>query len=102
MIQDNKGIKPIVVMYIPSNLTKRTGEQVRTWELAASFNGEDNTIYNVNKELYKDYLWFCFPTDDNEFTMEVFHPKDLTEVQYSELKELITNEISKIKTTNND
>ena len=91
-------IKPIAVLYIPNNVSESTGEQLRTWELAASFNGEDNTRYRVNKELYKDYLWFCFPTDDNDFTMEVFHPKDFTEIQYNELKQLITNEISNLKT----
>lgn len=90
-------IKPIAVIYIPNSFSNGTGERVRTFELANAFNGENDTIYYVNKELYKDYLWFCFPTDDKDFTMEVFHPKDFTEAQYSELKELITNEINKIK-----
>lgn len=89
-------IKPIAVIYIPYNVVDSAGI-FNVWEFAIALNGEDNTKYVVNKELYKDYLWFCFPTDDKDFTMEVFHPKDFTEAQYSELKELITNEINKIK-----
>ena len=89
-------IKPIAVIYIPYNVVDSAGS-FNVWEFAISLNGEDNTKYVVNKELYKDYLWFCFPTDSKDFKMEVFHPKDFTEIQYSELKELITNEINKIK-----
>jgi len=89
-------IKPIAVIYVPYNVVDSAGD-FNAWEFAIALNGEDNTKYVVNKELYKDYLWFCFPTYDKDFKIEVFHPKDFTEVQYSELKDLITNEINKIK-----
>ena len=92
-------VKPIAVLYIPRTLSSNGGQEINPFELALGFNGE-SYIYKMTRELYQDYLWFCFPSDDNDFTMEVFHPKDFTEIQYNELKQLIISEISKIQTTN--
>lgn len=89
-------IKPIAVVYIPRYALEFGINTASPYEIAAGFNGEQSK-FTFNRELYKDYLWFCFPTTDNDFIMKVFHPKNFTEIQYSELKELITNEINKIK-----
>lgn len=89
-------IKPIAVVYIPRYALEFGMGIANPSEIAAGFNGEESK-FTFNRELYKDYLWFCFPTD-NEFKIEVFHPKDFTEIQYNELKELITNEIKNLKT----
>jgi hypothetical protein len=89
-------IKPIAVIYIPYDSILSSSQTLDCWSIAASFNGVDPK-YSMPRELYQDYLWFCFPTEENEVKLEVFHPKDFTEIQYNELKELITKEIKQLK-----
>lgn len=91
-------MKPIAVIYLPRNINDNNG-QINPFELADGLNGR-HSKYDFPIELYGDYLWWCFPSSDNEFHLEVFHPKDFTEIQYEELKQLLTTEINKINQQN--
>lgn len=66
-------------------------------------NGEKQNVANVNnvfQDRFTDYQIFAYPEnlDEELFQFQVFHEKDFTEIQYEELKKLITEAIEqKIK-----
>lgn len=51
-------------------------------------------VNNLFEDRFPDYLTFAYPEDIDElFTFQVFYEKDFTEIQYEELKQMITNAI---------
>jgi hypothetical protein len=84
---DNKELnapKPICVIYVD---TERLPNDKGTWE----YLGELCRNY---EERMPDYHIFVLPNDNNEgpiqfFEFQVFYEKDFTEIQYTELREMI-------------
>jgi hypothetical protein len=86
--------KPIcVIYYFPTAL--------------ASGSGREPDIYKVNemfREMFPDYHVLAIPSNQSadgsceDIRLQVFHEKDFTEIQYEELKKLITESIN--QTTN--
>lgn len=62
-------------------------------------NGEIASIAEVNDlfvDKFNDYHVFCFPQNsmDDIFAFQVFHEKDFSEIQYQELRDLISAELN--------
>jgi hypothetical protein len=98
--------KPIAIIYFPDNFTVAGGRQNWIYEYMAYLNGEergDNKIqWGERKDYWKDYYWFCFyDYDITKPEIKVFYEKDFTEIQYNELKELITQSLNEINNGNN-
>lgn len=85
-----KEVKPIAVMYIP--YSDFWGPNMQVSDMMILLNGWDD-----NKSLgerFEDYLWFVFVKPSIEAPeLQVFHPKDFTEIQHQELKKLVTSYI---------
>ena len=85
--------KPIcVIYYLP--------------EAMASASGKMSTVYEVNsmfRDIFTDYHTLAIPSrlssdgSCEDIRLEVFHPKDFTEVNYEELKSIINDKIQNIK-----
>jgi hypothetical protein len=88
-------IKPICVIYLPvDSPIYDGGQQLTPVEVMSALNGWDKK--SEQREEFKDYLWFSFQKQgigSPEF--QVFHPKDFTEIQFNELKQLVLAEIEK-------
>jgi hypothetical protein len=79
--------KPICVIYFP------WPNSFNPTELMAIFNGWDEGK-GKRQEGFEGYLWFCFikyGIEAPEF--QVFHPKDFTDIQFEELKQLVLNNL---------
>lgn len=88
--------KPICIIYFPDTFV--VGNQDRMWiyEFMRFLNGEqlENDKWVSHKD-FSDYHWFCFYKDEiNAPEFQVFHEKDFTEIQYAELKKLITDSLA--------
>lgn len=80
--------KPIVVIHTPIHFS---GSFTKSQEMAA----KDRDHLSVN---YPDYYWFIFPDPKVQIPQfQVFYEKDFTEIQYEELKQLITDAIEQQK-----
>ena len=56
---------------------------------------ESNSSNYKPSDKFTDYHWFCFykqGIEEPEF--KVFHEKDFTEIQFEELKKLVTESLS--------
>ena len=80
--------KPIAVVYVPKDL----GSGKRTsWV-------DCQMIIEYFKNTMPDYYWLAFPDYTLEtIKLEVFHEKDFTEIQYSELLELVSQKLKSIE-----
>lgn len=68
-----------------------------------SIAGYPESPYKVNeifKDMLPDYYTLAIPSNQSadgsceDVRLQVFHEKDFTEIQYQELKELITNSLN--------
>lgn len=93
-------VKPICVIYFPDSFYTNK-ERHWIYEYMRYLNGEqsDGSIkWSDRKDYWNQYYWFCFYKQDiTEPELQVFHPKDFTEANYQELKDLVMKEIEKIK-----
>lgn len=95
--------KPIVVIYLPEYFSmdgRRGGEY--PLELMKALNGnfgngeQDGRIYS---DYWKDYYWLCFTKYDIDAPeFKVFHPKDFTDIQFQELKDMVLADLEAMKT----
>jgi hypothetical protein len=91
-------VKPIVVVYyLPEAISPPSGRII--------------PVYEVNTEvrnLFPDYLTLAVPSrmsldgSCEDIRLEVFHPKDFTEIQYEELKTLLEAKLEQLKPTTNE
>lgn len=76
--------KPILLIYIPDDTP-----------------GSQHGIREALSEKFNDYHVLCLPkshhTMETPVELSVFYPKDFTQIQYDELKTLITNSIEQMK-----
>ena len=101
--------KPIAVIYLPENfhLAGATGVEVSSVELMRILNGnfgdnpeKANVTYT---DYWNQYYWFCFPKRDIDAPeFKVFYEKDFTEIQFSELKQMVEDGIKQISSQNTD
>lgn len=95
--------KPIVVIYLPENYSvDGRDREDAPMELMKALNGnfgnnvESDRIY---PDYWKEYYWFCFTKygmiDAPEF--KVFHPKDFTDIQFQELKDMVMADLEEMK-----
>lgn len=95
--------KPIVVIYIPENFSVNGDMKDSPMQLMRVLNnnfgdGGDNRI--VYSDYWKDYYWFAFTKYDIEAPeFKVFHPKDFTDIQFNELKDMLLADLEAMKTT---
>jgi hypothetical protein len=90
-------IKPIAIIYFPDQFYEG---QHRNWiyEYAASLNGDNMEGRFKLSTDYTQYLWFCFyKSDIDNPDLIVHHPKDFTPIQFKELKDMVMEEIKKLK-----
>lgn len=82
-------VKPICVMYFDQEILRSNPVH------------DLNRIRMVMEEKMPDYHVICITSENAEESvrLEVFHPKDFTEVQYEELKNIINEAIQNFKTT---
>lgn len=91
--------KPIAIIYFPDNM----GSPEKNWiyQYMAFLNGEKTEhgiSFGEKKDYWKDYYWFCFyDYDIDKPEIKVFYEKDFTDIQYNELKKLITQSLNEIK-----
>jgi hypothetical protein len=77
--------KPIVIIKVDDHVQKG-GVNISASELMDMFG-----------KMMPDYHVLSFPAPiDDIFEVQVFYEKDFTEIQYAELKELITKQINEI------
>jgi len=84
--------KPIVVIYFPDNFYLGPNDASPA-SIMHVFNGDHPRIEPHPAML--DYLWFCFSKygiDAPEF--QVFHPKDFTEIEFNDLKQIVLNHLN--------
>ena len=84
--------KPICVIYFPDNYNVGPG-RINVNELMRTFNGWDESKGKPQSG-FEGYMWFCFikyDIDAPEF--QVFHPKDFTDIQFEELKQLVLSNL---------
>ena len=97
-------VKPIVVIYLPENISFGGGKSFPPMELMKALNGnfgypDDKIMYN---DYWKQYYWFCFYDYEIQTPrFEVFYSKDFTEIEYAELKKIIEDAIEKQKIKTN-
>jgi len=94
--------KPIVVIYLPEGWSFGNMDRDGATEMMKALNGgfgntEDNRMHY--SDYWKDYYWFCFTKYDIDAPeFKVFHPKDFTEIQFNELKDMILADLEGMKT----
>jgi len=89
-------VKPIAVIYFPDQYYEKNN---RNWiyEYAAALNGEKLGRWNLSTD-FSDYHWFCFyKIDIDAPALVVYHPKDFTEIQFQELRDMVIKEIDNLK-----
>lgn len=88
--------KPICIIYFPENYSSVIPSN-NNWiyEYMGFLNGEGGKNSKWEKsDYFTDYYWFCFyKYDINAPEFQVFHEKDFTDIQYQELKEMITRNL---------
>lgn len=91
--------RPICVIYFPSTFVGSDKDRGWIYNYMRFLNGEQDDGSNwKHSEYFTEYYWFCFYKDGiNEPEFQVFHEKDFTEIQYTELKELVLNNIQNIE-----
>lgn len=89
-------VKPICVMYFPNNFSLMGGRMLDPLALMKELNGWRDYDRDP-KDPFGGYVWWCFFKDGiTAPELQVFHPKDFTESNYQELKELVLNHIQNI------
>lgn len=89
-------MKPIVLMHIPTNLDVGEGRPVSPVSLMNIFNGWDE--HRKPHADFLDYLWLVFDKPYLEAPeIQVFHPKDFTDIQYNELKNLVEEKLKELQ-----
>ena|ERR1044071_10163837 len=95
--------KPIVVIYLPENFSIDGQMEDGPMKLMRALNnnfgdkGDDRIIYS---DYWKDYYWFAFTKYDIDAPeFKVFHPKDFTDIQFQELKDMVLADLEAMKTT---
>lgn len=87
---EEKNIKPIALVYMPLEFPMNDGRRT-TWEDCRS-QGKF-----LAKEM-PDYFWIvALHPEIKTIELKVFHPKDFTEIQYKELKEMLDKKINNSK-----
>ena len=82
--------KPIAVIYVPESAFGKNGATVRMSDCMG--------IMEKFEKEKPDYHWFCFiDYDAPKIELKVFYEKDFSEIQYEELKKLITDAIEQQK-----
>jgi len=90
--------KPIAIIYFPDGFISERLNHSWIYDYMSFLNGEDRDDAKVkwgnNKGYFSQHYWFCFyKMDIAEPEFKVFHEKDFTEIQYEELKQLITESL---------
>ncbi len=90
--------KPICVIYFPDAFYGDGIKRNWIYEYMRFLNGDsdgnDKIKYHSRQDYYKDYYWFCFYGHDiYEPRIEVFNVKDLSEVNFEELKAMVMEAI---------
>lgn len=81
-------VKPICVVYVPETISSSRSD---AWESC-------RVLMNQMDKDKPDYHWLVFVDPAAErVELKVFHPKDFTDIQYEELKLIMTDTIEKIK-----
>lgn len=86
--------KPICIIYFPE---KYSASIKKDWiyDYMKFLNAEkvENASWRYS-EYFTEYYWFCFYKHDIDVPeFQVFHEKDFTDIQYQELKEMITRNL---------
>jgi hypothetical protein len=88
--------KPICVIYFPDLFVNGSGDRNWIYQYMRFLNGEQDDGSNwKHSDHFTEYYWFCFykqGIEEPEF--KVFHEKDFTEIQFEELKKLVTESLS--------
>lgn len=97
-------LKPIVVIYFPDNFYIGNGEHAPTLMMKAlngGFGGNEKLSDKIKyTDYWNQYYWFCFEKHDIDAPeFQVFHPKDFTDIQFEELKKMVSDAIVNLKTT---
>ncbi|MES2382818.1 MAG: hypothetical protein V4538_17355 [Bacteroidota bacterium] len=91
-------VKPICVIYFPDLFEAQNRQWI--YEYMRYLNGEQSDGSNKwddRKDYWSNYYWFCFYKQDiTEPELKVFHPKDFTDIQFQELKDMVLTELEKI------
>jgi hypothetical protein len=84
--------KPICVIYWPGNyLFGRDKNWI--YEFACALNGDNFQGFKLATN-FTDYHWFCFYDQDiHTPEFKVFHAKDITEIEFEDLKKLVLESI---------
>jgi hypothetical protein len=91
-------VKPICVIYLPYHFDLGSGQDMAANRLMTILNGWDDKVADNRKNYWEGYLWFCFPKHDIDApAFVVYHPKDFTEIQFQELKDMVMKEIKNLK-----
>lgn len=89
-IQGETAAKPIAVLYLPENIFFDQNESVASMMATLNAWGDEGKPAPG----LEGYLWFVFKKRDLETPeLQVFHPKDFTEIQFQELKQLVINNL---------
>jgi len=92
-------VKPIAIIYFPDQYYEiENGNRNWIYQYAGALNGEKlENKWKLSTD-YTQYYWFCFYKPDiDTVEMQVFHPKDFTEIQFQELKDMVMKEIDNLK-----
>ncbi len=90
--------KPIAVIYFPKDFSlSKSGLKLDVNELMKELNQWSEFKKLQPLQGVSDYLWFCF-VDYNIDTpkLQVFHPKDISDIEIEELKQLVLNNLPKL------
>lgn len=103
MEQIDSGPKPIVVIYLPESFSMDGRMDDAPMQLMRALNqnfGDGEHKGLVYSSYWKDYYWFAFTKFGIEAPeFKVFHPKDFTDIQFQELKDLVIADLEAMKTT---
>lgn len=93
-------IKPICVIYFPKYFSMSRSDLILDpFELMKELNGwgREGILY-PDEDRFGGYQYWCFHKEEitaPEF--KVFHPKDFTEADYEELKQLVMSKLNEPK-----
>ena len=92
-------MKPIVLMYVPNDFyVGKGGSKMSDAELMRIFNGWEQNSSPAPEFL--DYLWLIFTNSEIIVPeIQVFHPKDFTDIQDNELKNLVEEKLKELQNT---
>lgn len=90
-------VKSICVMYFPKDFSFVDDRTIEPFKLMKELNRWAE--YESMDNSYGGYIWWCFFKENiTEPELQVFHPKDFTEIQYQELRDMVMEEIKKLNT----